>query len=306
MFAETDTVQVIVRPPSYERTLLNIVKYDSRLGDLAWKEDTFRSFPVHGVNNFKTLRQRPELCFFDKTAFIMALESFSEPVLVFLRPRRSGKSLGLSTLAHFHGREHLPDYKPLFEGLAIDEHMKKGDEATHNLSQMLNESIKRFYMTYEPYLRMSVDYLIANSIKDNAAESITACVDIVHDLHYGGRIRQLSNEYPVPIDSVQWKLPRRSNVDNVLEGFWASVKSGLGYREIAKCYITGVSPQSLVDNTSGLNVVQYVSWGPELASFCGLTGADVCCAGAPWEAARSYQFDLIWMSGKVSLSFIST
>ncbi|KAF9995878.1 hypothetical protein BGZ79_010387 [Entomortierella chlamydospora] len=218
MFAETDTVQVIVRPPSYERTLLNIVKYDSRLGDLAWKEDTFRSFPVHGVNNFKTLRQRPELCFFDKTAFIMALESFSEPVLVFLRPRRSGKSLGLSTLAHFHGREHLPDYKPLFE---------------------------------------------------------------------------LSNEYPVPIDSVQWKPPRRSNVDNVLEGFWASVKSGLGYREIAKCYITGVSPQSLVDNTSGLNVVQYVSWGPELASFCGLTGADVCCAGAPWEAARSYQFDLI-------------
>lgn len=67
------------------------------------------------MSNFKALRQRPDLCYFDKTAFIMALESFPHDVLVFLRPRRSGKSLALSSLAHFHGREHLPDYKPLFE-----------------------------------------------------------------------------------------------------------------------------------------------------------------------------------------------
>ncbi|KAF9196825.1 hypothetical protein BGZ59_005798, partial [Podila verticillata] len=60
-------------------------------------------------------------------------------------------------------------------GLAIDEHMKKGDlnpgryfvlpldfsavirspnqkEAMHNLNLMLNESIMWFYKTYEPYL----------------------------------------------------------------------------------------------------------------------------------------------------------
>jgi hypothetical protein len=96
------------------RSPLKVVQYDGRSGDLVWNEDAFRSFPVNGLNDFKTLRQRPELCFFDKTAFILALESYDEPVLVFLRPRRSGKSLGLSTLAHFHGREHLPDYKSLF------------------------------------------------------------------------------------------------------------------------------------------------------------------------------------------------
>lgn len=152
MFAETNTVQVIVRPPrktllpcfiycifetkfclrsgtdqviflGYKRSPLNAVQYDSRSVNLVWKEDKFRSFPVHGVNDFKTLRQRPELCFFDKTAFILALESFDESVLVFLRPRRSGKSLGLSVLAHFHGREHLPDYKPLFEVSDILSHL---------------------------------------------------------------------------------------------------------------------------------------------------------------------------------------
>lgn len=99
----------------YKRSSLNVVQYTSRSGDLVWKQDAFRNFPIHGVNNFKKLRQRADFCFFDKIAFIIALESFHDSALFFLRPCRSSKSLGLSTLAHFHGREHLPDYKPLFE-----------------------------------------------------------------------------------------------------------------------------------------------------------------------------------------------
>ncbi|KAF9307748.1 hypothetical protein BGZ91_008228 [Linnemannia elongata] len=87
-----------------------------------------------------------------------------------------------------------------------------------------------------------------------------------------------SNDYLVPIDSVQWKPPRRADTDSLMKGFWASVKSELGYRKIAKCYITGVSPQSLADNASGFNVTRYVSWKPELAGFCGLTEADIAAA----------------------------
>lgn len=55
-------------------------------------------------------------------------------------------------------------------------------EAMHNLDLMLNESIKQFYRTYEPYLRMSADYLIENFIQDSAATSLTACVNVVHDI----------------------------------------------------------------------------------------------------------------------------
>ncbi|KAK3836308.1 MAG: hypothetical protein J3R72DRAFT_203444 [Linnemannia gamsii] len=318
MFVEKNTVQVIVRPPSYERKPLNAVKYDGRSGDLVWNQDAFKNFPVHGVSNFKKLRQCADFCFFDKTAFIMALEAFSEYALVFLRPRRSGKSLGLSTLAHFHGREHLPDYKSLFEGLAIDEHVKKErvdpgryfvlsldfsavirspdrKMAERNLNLMLNESIKRFYMTYEPYLRMSAEDLIENLIMENSAESMIACANVVHGVLANARSPEdplskikgiylmadeydsYSNEYLVPIDSVQWKQTQRADVDSVLKGFWAAVKSGLK-SGISKCYITGVSPQSLVDNTSGFNVARYVSWESKLAGYCGLTDADVAAA----------------------------
>ncbi|KAG0013480.1 hypothetical protein BGZ82_002118 [Podila clonocystis] len=145
---------------------------------------------------------------------------------------------------------------------------------------------------------MSADYLIENFIQDNAAASMTACVNVVHGILASVKSLEdplsmikgiylmadeydsYSNEYlvPIPINNVQWTPPRPADADSVLKGFWASVKSGLGNRKIAKCYITGVLPQSLVDNTSGFNMARYVSWRPELAGFCGLTEADVAAA----------------------------
>ncbi|KAG9067497.1 hypothetical protein KI688_012280 [Linnemannia hyalina] len=169
-------------------------------------------------------------------------------------------------------------------------------EAEDSLNLMLNESIAEFYRTYEPYLRMSVDYLIEKYIKDDATSSMRACVNLVHriltrvkspedPLSMIKGIYLMVDEYDsyinkclVPIDSVQWKPPRQDDTDSLLKGFWACVKSGLGYRKIAKCYMTGVLPQSFADNTSGFNVARYVSWEPELAGFCGLTEADVAAA----------------------------
>ncbi|KAI9236562.1 MAG: hypothetical protein BYD32DRAFT_418469 [Podila humilis] len=208
------------------------------LSGLVWKEDTVQKLSCPWCKRLQTLRQRPELCFFDKSAFIWPSSPSTSQFLSSFAPQ-VGKSLGLSTL-HTSMVVNTSDYKPLFEvsGLAIDEHVKKE--------------------------------------RDSAAASLTAGVNVVHDLL--AILRPLSMikgiYYLVPIDSVQWKPPRRVYADNVLKGFWASVKSRLGNRKITKCYITGVSPQSLVDSMSGFNVAQ----DPELASFCGLTEADVAAA----------------------------
>ncbi|KAG0020179.1 hypothetical protein BGZ80_004652, partial [Entomortierella chlamydospora] len=295
IITDANRVHVIVRPPSYKRSPLNVVQYNRRSGDLVWKDDTFKSFPVGHISNFKTLRQRPDLCYFDKTAFISALEPVYCDALVFLRPRRSGKSLALSTLAHFHGREHLPDYGPLFEGLAIHEHVTKKrvspgqyfvlqpdfsaatrtpdrDDAWHNLSVMLNESIKQFYRTYEPYLRESADYLIEKFIQSDPVAN---------------EYDSFSYEYLASVDSVQWKPPRKPSPSGLLRGFWALVKSELDDRKIAKCYMAGVSPQSMDGDTSGFNVDHSVSWDEDPAGLCGLTEADVTATLAMEQVCRS-------------------
>ncbi|KAF9551469.1 hypothetical protein EC957_008138 [Mortierella hygrophila] len=184
-------------------------------------------------------------------------------------------------------------------GLAIHEHVKKErlnpgryfvlrfdfstvhrsrdqEKAAHSLNQMLNNSIAGFYRTYEPYLRMSADYLIEKYINDDATSSMRACVQVIYLM--ADEYDSNSNERLVLIDSVQSKPPRQADTDSLLEGFWATVKSGLSHRKIAKCYMTGVVPQSFADTTSGFNVARYVSWEPELAGFCGLTEAVAAAA----------------------------
>ncbi|KAF9284635.1 hypothetical protein BGZ74_001698 [Mortierella antarctica] len=81
----------------------------------------------------------------------MALESFREPALVFLRHRRSGKSLGLNYKPHFESltiHEHVTN-KRVFPGqyfvlqldfAAVDRSQDR-KEARHSLNMMLNESI---------------------------------------------------------------------------------------------------------------------------------------------------------------------
>ena len=91
-----------------------IVSSDSNISTLVVNEQ-FRAFPQHGCKDFSSLRSDPELAYFDRTNYISVLESFKDLVLLFLRPRRFGKSLTLSMLAHFHGVEHKAYYDKLFK-----------------------------------------------------------------------------------------------------------------------------------------------------------------------------------------------
>ena len=57
----------------------------------------------------------PRLESTNRTGYILKLQSFLDLVLLFLRPRRFGKSLTLSMLTYFHGVEHKTVYDTLFK-----------------------------------------------------------------------------------------------------------------------------------------------------------------------------------------------
>ncbi|KAF8539121.1 hypothetical protein BDD12DRAFT_114386 [Trichophaea hybrida] len=57
----------------------------------------------------------PGIPFFDRTGYITAIESYPNRALLFLRPRRFGKTYTLSMLECFHGLEYKKDYAKLFE-----------------------------------------------------------------------------------------------------------------------------------------------------------------------------------------------
>ena len=68
--------------------------------------------------------------------------------------------------------------------------------------------------------------------------------------------------------------------ESLFRTFWACLKkmvNQIGKQEegLFKIYITGVSPLSLVDYTSGFNIQTNLSFEKEFAGFCGLTQAEV-------------------------------
>ena len=70
----------------------------------------------YAVADFAEMRERG-FYYVDKTQFIPYLERYKAPV--FLRPRRFGKSLLVSMLAHYYDRSKSHRFEELFGGTWI-------------------------------------------------------------------------------------------------------------------------------------------------------------------------------------------
>lgn len=76
-----------------------------------------------------------------------------------------------------------------------------------------------------------------------------------------------------PHNSHNWE---ESNASLLIKDFWATVKAMVDLEYgIQKCFITGISPICLANNTSGFNIAVNMSFKREVAGLCGLTRADV-------------------------------
>ena len=76
----------------------------------------------YAVADFAEMRERG-FYYVDKTNYIPGLEDYKAPV--FLRPRRFGKSLLISMLAHYYDRTKANRFEELFGGTWIGEHPTK-------------------------------------------------------------------------------------------------------------------------------------------------------------------------------------
>ncbi|KAF9385135.1 hypothetical protein BGX21_001137 [Mortierella sp. AD011] len=262
---------------------LAIEPYDRREASMVFNMDKFKRFPLNDVRDFESIRADPQYAYFDRTGYISILESLTGNGLDVDRDVKSGRVIPGQYLI-------LP-----FDFSEVDR-SRDLSVATKSLADMINGTVKQFYMTYAPYLGdKSSDQLIKENISPRAATSLRDCVISVQarlnnvmgkdDPLYGVKgIYLLADEYDAfineflnPDDPRPWDQLRTSP-NSLLKGFWATVKGRLGRRSIVKCFITGVSPLSMADHTSGFNVATYVSWRKELSGLCGLTEEDVLAA----------------------------
>ncbi|HHB94079.1 MAG TPA: AAA family ATPase, partial [Campylobacterales bacterium] len=65
---------------------------------------------IYGESNFKKIKINNDYLYIDKTNYIEKLENINESFLIFLRPRRFGKSLFLSTLQYYYDENSAHEF----------------------------------------------------------------------------------------------------------------------------------------------------------------------------------------------------
>jgi hypothetical protein len=252
-------------------------------------------FP-YGIFDFKEIiTQHYFYC--DRTHFIRTLEDTGN-YLLFIRPRRFGKSLLLSMLEHYYDLA-LADRFDTFFG-----HLKIGQQPTplHNrffilkwdfsnvnpmggaleiqksLYKHINARIEGFLQKYKEYLPGSI-----HTDSDDALSSIESLIMAVSQTPYP--IYLLIDEYDNFANDVMMDAPDDHKTYEALvyekgplKTLFKVVKSFSVSSGFARTFITGVSPVVLSDITSGYNIAENIYLNSVFNDLCGLVESEVQAA----------------------------
>lgn len=241
----------------------------------------------YAIANFAELRERGYY-YIDKTAYIRKLERYKAPV--FLRPRRFGKSLLVSTLAHYYDRTKADRFEALFGGTSIGAHptaehnkyiVLRYDFSKMSMSNDKDELEKFFHLLNCGPARIAVahnrdlfgDFTFRSD--GNASQMLAELLDYVssHQLpplyilidEYDNFTNQLLVEYN---DSMYEEVTRG---ESFLRTFFKVIKAGIGEGTIRTCFCTGVLPVTMDDLTSGFNIAEIITLESEFINMLGFT-----------------------------------
>ncbi|MCP4657500.1 MAG: AAA family ATPase, partial [bacterium] len=245
-------------------------------------------FP-YGIADFESIR-REGMLYFDRTAGIRDVERLGR-TLVFLRPRRFGKSLWLRTLAAYYDLRLADEFDALFGGLDagreptpdrgsyfvlhwnFSEVSARGsvDEIARRLHAYVNHQTEDFLVAYAGHFPGPV------KIEADATDTLRHVLTRISRTPF--RLCLLIDEYDNFVNEVmvQDAATYRAlfEADGPFKELFKSVKSGTEGQGLKRVFVTGVSPVALNDLTSGFNTAVDVSHEPELAALCGFREEEI-------------------------------
>ena len=244
----------------------------------------------YAVANYAEMRDRG-FYYVDKTDYIPRLEAYKAPV--FLRPRRFGKSLLVSTLAHYYDRTLAHRFEDLFGGTYIGSHPTPEHNrymiARYDFSKMvMADSMEKLEKNFNILNRGPVEIMVTHnrdlfgdfqfSTRENAAQMLEEALTYAreHGLppvyilidEYDNFTNQLLTSYNDPL------YEKVTTADSFLRTFFKVIKAGIGEGSIRTCFCTGVLPVTMDDLTSGYNIAEILTLHPDFINMLGFTHAE--------------------------------
>ena len=251
-----------------------------------------RKLLPYGMMNFEDIRL-DNYYYVDKTSFIPLIEQ-SDRFFFFIRPRRFGKSLTLNMLQHYYDVRTKDKFDSLFGDLYIGKHPTKDRNSylviklnfsgitgeLHNYRKSLDEHCR---IVFDYFCDVYADYL-PEGIKEKMAEKdgvvsqfeylFTECARVNQKIYlFIDEYDHFTNTILSDVDSLN-RYTDETHKEGYLRAFFNKIKSGTD-SSIKRCFITGVSPVTMDDLTSGFNIGTNYSLSPRFNEMMGITEDEV-------------------------------
>lgn len=241
----------------------------------------------YGINDFEAVIEQNQY-YVDKTMYLPLLENQPSNI-IFIRPRRFGKSIFLSMLHAYYDCSKKKKFQTLFGDLWVGKHptpLQGRYQVLHLDFSYVGGSIDKLEENFDMYLRVKLDgfmriyqefYLIDFKEKFFKTDSATEKLALLQDetATKGIPLYLIIDEYDNFTNTVL-----NEQGENV---YWAITHADGFYRDVFKkfkgmferIFITGVSPVTLDDVTSGFNIGWHISTKPEFNQMLGFSLEEV-------------------------------
>ena len=212
----------------------------------------------------------------------------------FIRPRRFGKSLTVNMLQHYYDILAKDKFDALFGDLYIGKHPTR-DRNSYlvlylNFSGIVGE-LHNYRKGLDAHCQTMFDYfcdIYADYLPKGIKEELDKKEGAVEQFEYlftecnktNQRIYLFIDEYDhftnailSDIESLH-RYTDETHGEGYLRAFFNKIKAGT-YSSIERCFITGVSPVTMDDLTSGFNIGTNYSLTPEFNEMIGFTEEEV-------------------------------
>jgi len=248
----------------------------------------------YGFSDFYLLRCE-NYFYVDRSSHIRLIEETGNQLL-FLRPRRFGKSLLLSMLENYYDVAKASEFDKLFGELAIGKNptekhnqylVMKWDFSNVNpeggasqiqvrLNRYINRCIQDFAEKYQTVLLKNI-----HIEPEDAIDSFLSLLSAVRQTPY--RLYLLIDEYDNFANDLMMGCgeinPERYktllSTEGSLKALFRAVKSASSGNGLERVFITGVSPVLMSDITSAYNVAKNIYHEQEFNDLCGFKEVEI-------------------------------
>ena len=241
----------------------------------------------YGINDFEAVIEQNQY-YVDKTMYLPLLENQPSNI-IFIRPRRFGKSIFLSMLHAYYDCSKKEKFQTLFGDLWVGKHptpLQGKYQILHLDFSYVGGGIEKLEENFNMYLRVKLDgfmrvyqefYLADFKERFFKSDSGTEKLALLQDETAAKSIPLylIIDEYDNFTNTVL-----NEQGENV---YWAITHADGFYRDVFKkfkgmferIFITGVSPVTLDDVTSGFNIGWHISTKPEFNQMLGFSMEEV-------------------------------